>query len=219
MRQLGQVGVIAGLALSGVVLAGCGGGDDGPEPGTIHVTIDGLEDGHTVSLRAFHHDVFTGDSVEIWFEDVGNGSHAEEAPPRTYDLTCNPPSEPDGEYRPEEPVEQQATLAPGGSIDFHCSYVRFASLRLIFEGFDDTIPDDWPVATFTKEPEGTERSVGRGQSGEPIRLEPGTYDVACNEVVGNTSTTRFRLADTSADTVTLAPGEVGEVTCRWEEEA
>lgn len=210
--------VFAGLILSSGALSACGGSDGGEEPGTIRVTIDGLQDDHTVTLRAHYSNFITGDSVEIWFEDVGNGSHSEEAPPRRYELSCAPPEEPAREYRTEGLAESATTLAPAGVIEFRCSYVRLASLRVVFEGLDDTIPDDWSLATITKEPEGTRRSVGRAQSGEPIRLEPGTHEIQCNEVVGNSETTRFRLAGATADRLTLGPGEAGEVTCTYEGE-
>ncbi|MCZ7681522.1 MAG: hypothetical protein M5U28_23085 [Sandaracinaceae bacterium] len=126
--------MLAGLILSCGALSACGGSDDGEEPGTIRVTIDGLQDDHTVTLRAHYSNFITGDSVEIWFEDVGNGSHSEEAPPRAYDLSCATPEEPAREYRTEGLAEHSATLAPAGVIDFRCSYVRFASLRVVFEG-------------------------------------------------------------------------------------
>jgi hypothetical protein len=213
--------VLSAMALAGALgwAAGCGNEDAAPQ-GKIRLTVAGLVGAHTITASAVEPrpviDLSDEAAAVVEFDNVGNGNYSRMAPARSYEFFCGMPQDASDRYDLAEFAAAGGVLSEGGSLSFECTYVERAVLSFVFVGLDATIPGDWGVATIVAEPSGHESTVIVDQSGEQIRLRPGSYAFGCNGVVGNDATSRFVLASISTEAATLGSGEAVTVTCTFE---
>lgn len=210
---------VFGMAMFG--LAACGA--DEPEPrGTIRLTVQGLAGGDLAIAGAQEPrpiiDLRDDPAASVEFVGVGNGTYSRSAPARSYKFYCNLAGDAGDRYDIAPLDPDAGTLTEGGVLAFTCGYTERARLTLVFEGLGPSIPGDWGIGTFTEQTSGSETHISVGRSGQTWLLSAGTYNVACNALVGNDDTGRWTLASISATIVELAPGAERTVTCVYQPE-
>lgn len=212
MTHTCAAGVLALLAL------GCA-AEDEPR-GTVELSVTGLAASDVVTIAVRHPPNILGEGGhELWFTDVGNGVHVrDDAPARgQYTAGCVVPGGTDAAYEAIGPVEPSAWLdVDGQTIRLACDYRELGYVGLVFVGLDETISDEFCIGTVTETATGATKTWCAGQSGLVVPLRPGSYDVSCESIVGNPSTTTHVLTDISPAHIALSSGQTEESTCTYE---
>ncbi|MCC6213564.1 MAG: hypothetical protein IT376_01755 [Polyangiaceae bacterium] len=187
--------------------------------GTLELEVQGLAAGHTLSAQATEPrpliDLDDEPAAVVRFEDVGNGVHSRRAPAVKYELACGRPAEDPEGYALQPGQAAEGALPDGGRLRLYCVYVQHGTLTVTLVGLDSTIPESWSLVELRRLSPEHESRLTRSQTGEPVRVPPGSYEVRCNDLVGNADTTIFQLTSPPVVSVEITSGQASAVTCEY----